>query len=121
MKYEWLDSYLLEKPGAEKDYKLEWNAYRYMIRGKMFVMFGGDKHGKPIYTFKLEPDFGQFLRQQHKEIVPGYYMNKDHWNSLYIDGDVPDKVVKEMADRAYNVLLSSLPRKVQAEIQQATK
>ena len=121
MKYEWLDSYLLEKPGAEKDYKLEWNAYRYMIRGKMFVMFGGDKHGKPIYTFKLEPDFGQFLRQQHKEIVPGYYMNKDHWNSLYIDGDVPDDVVKEMADRAYNVLLSSLPRKVQAEIQQATK
>ena len=116
MKYEWLDGYLLEKPGAHKDYKPEWDAARYMIRGKMFVMFGGDKYGKPIYTFKLEPGFGQFLRQQYKDIVPGYYMNKDHWSSLYVGGDVTDSVVKEMADMAYNVLLATLPQKTQKEI-----
>ena len=116
MQYDWLDRYLLEKPGAHKDYKPEWDATRYMIRDKMFVMFGGDKTGKPIYTFKLEPDFGQFLRQQYKEIIPGYYMNKDHWNSLYTDGGVPDDIVKEMADRAYKILLASLPRKAQKEI-----
>ena len=65
MKYEWLDEYCLAKKGAEKDHKLEWNATRYMIRGKMFAMQGGDKHGKPIITVKLEPLFGELLRKQY--------------------------------------------------------
>ena len=116
MKYEWLDAYCLAKKGAEKDFKAEWNATRYMIRGKMFAMQGGDKYGKPIITVKLEPLFGELLRKQYKDIVPGYYMNKDHWNSLYLDGDVPDDVLRDMLDKAYNILLASLSKKAQDEI-----
>lgn len=116
MKYEWTDAYCLSKTGAEKDYKLEWNATRYMIRGKMFAMQGGDKEGKAILTIKLEPSFGAFLRSQHKDIVPGYYMNKEHWNSLYLDGDVPDDVVREMLDQAHRLILESFSKKVQKEI-----
>ncbi|MEI6580467.1 MAG: MmcQ/YjbR family DNA-binding protein [Eubacteriales bacterium] len=110
MKYEWLDEYCLSKKGAEKDFKLEWNATRYMIRGKMFAMQGGDKYSKPIITVKLEPLFGELLRKQYKDIIPGYYMNKEHWNSLYLDGDVPDDVLKDMLDKAYNILLASLSK-----------
>ncbi len=116
MKYEWLDAYCLAKKGAEKDIKAEWNATRYMIRGKMFAMQGGDKYGKPIITVKLEPLFGELLRKQYKDIVPGYYMNKDHWNSLYLDGNVPDVVLRDMLDKAYVILLASLSKKVQDEI-----
>lgn len=116
MKYEWLDEYCLSKKGAEKDFKVEWNATRYMIRGKMFAMQGGDKYSKPIITVKLEPLFGELLRKQYKDIIPGYYMNKEHWNSLYLDGDVPDDVLKDMLDKAYNILLASLSKKVQNEI-----
>jgi predicted DNA-binding protein (MmcQ/YjbR family) len=76
MKYAWMDEYCLAKKGVEKDYKPEWNATRYMIKGKMFVMQGGDKEGKPIVTVKLEPEHGEFLRKQYKDIIPGYYMNK---------------------------------------------
>ncbi len=115
--YDWLDAYMLEKPGAEKDFKEEWNATRYMIRGKMFAMRGGDKYGKPIITFKLEPEFGHLLRQQYEgDIVPGYYMNKEHWNSMYLEGAVPDEVARDMADRSHSLILASLSKKLQREI-----
>jgi len=116
MRYEWLDKYCISHKGVEKDFKLEWNATRYMVRGKMFAMQGGDKEGKPIITVKLEPMFGDLLRNQYKDIVPGYYMNKEHWNSLYLDGDVPDDVLKDMLGRSYSIVLGSLSQKVQKEI-----
>ena len=119
MKYQWADEYCLSKKGVEKDFKVEWNATRYMIRGKMFAMQGGDKYGKPILTIKLEPMFGELLRGQYKDIIPGYYMNKVHWNSLYLEGDVPDDVLKNMLDNAYKIVFSSLPKKVQNEILEA--
>jgi predicted DNA-binding protein (MmcQ/YjbR family) len=117
MKYEWLDEYCLAQVGATKEYKPEWNATRYMIGGKMFALSGGDKDEKPIMTLKLDPAFGDMLRQQYKDIVPGYYMNKDHWNSLYLYGDVPDDVVKTMVVASYQLIFQSLSKKVQKEIE----
>lgn len=116
MKYEWLDDYCLSKKGSEKDYKVEWDATRYLIKGKMFAMQGGDKDKKAIITVKCEPLFGQLMRQQHQHIVPGYYMNKEHWNSVYLEGDVPEDVLKQMIDMSYQLVLKSLSKKLQKEI-----
>ncbi len=116
MKYEWLGEYCLSKKGAEKDYQEEWEATRYLIRGKIFVMQGGDKEGKPIITIKCEPSFGRFLRDEYEDIIPGYHMNKEHWNSVYIGGKVPDDVVKQMIDMSYRLILGSLSKKAQKEI-----
>ncbi|MBM7868495.1 MmcQ/YjbR family DNA-binding protein [Heliobacterium gestii] len=116
MKYSWLDQYCLNKKGAEKDFQVEWNATRYMIRGKMFALQGCNKENKPIITVKLDPMYGDFLRRQYKDIVPGYYMNKTHWNSLSLDGDVPDDVVKDMLDKSHELIFNSLSKKVQKEI-----
>jgi len=116
MKYEWLDEHLLNKPGVHKDYKVEWSMIRYMVRGKMFVTQGGDNHGKPILTLKLRPEHGAVLRQQYKDIIPGYYMNKEHWNSIYLEGDVPDDVVRQMADEAYELIFAGLTKSAQKEI-----
>ena len=98
MPYPWIDAYCLSKKGVVKDYKEEWEATRYQVGGKMFAMQGGDKEGNPIFTLKLPPDFGRFLRQQYPDIVPGYYMNKEHWNSLFLHGAVPHALVREMID-----------------------
>lgn len=116
MRYEWLSEYCLEKPGAEKDFKPEWDAFRYMVGGRMFLMEGGDKHGTPIVTLRLEPLRGDMLRAQYEKIIPGYYMNKTHWNSIYRDGDVPDDLVKSMIDESYRLIFSSLTKKAQREI-----
>ena len=53
-------------------------------------MLGGDKFGKPIATVKSSRH-STISQEQYKDIVPGYYMNKEHWNSLYLEGDVPDE------------------------------
>lgn len=116
MRYEWIDEYCLSKLGVEKDYKIEWNAIRYMINKKMFAMQYGDKEGKPIISVKLEPMFGELLRSNYRDIVPGYYMNKVHWNSLYLEGDVPDEVLKDMLDQSYQLIFTSLSKKIQKEI-----
>ena len=117
MKYPWLDEYCLSKVGARKDYKLEWEATRYLLGDKMFAMIGANKEGKAIFTFKLEPNHGQLMRAQYAgDITAGYYMNKDHWNSMLLDGSVPDDIVRDLVDSAHRVLLESLPKKVQKEL-----
>ncbi|GAA0722588.1 MmcQ/YjbR family DNA-binding protein [Clostridium malenominatum] len=116
MRYGWLDEYCLSKKAAEKDFKVEWNATRYLIGGKMFLMQGGDKNKKAIATMKCEPTFGQLLREKYEHIIPGYYMNKEHWNSVYLEGDVSDDILKQMIDMSYELVLNSLSKKKIQEI-----
>ena len=59
-----IDEYCINKKSTEKDFKVEWNATRYLIRGKMFVMQCGDEEGTLIITKKCEPTFGRFLRNK---------------------------------------------------------
>ena len=117
MKYPWIDAYLLQKPAVQKDFKEEWGWYRYQIGGKLFAAVCLDETGKPYYiTLKLEPMDGDFCRQQYPDVLPGYYMNKVHWNSIKPDKGVPYEVIKDMCERGYNLILNSLPKKVQKEI-----
>ena len=114
--YTWLDEYLLSKKEAHKDFKVEWQWHRYLIKDKMFGAMCTDKEGRPIVTIKCEPTVGNLLRSQYNDIVPGYYMNKEHWNSVYLEGNVPDEVLKNMIDMSYRLVLNSFSKKVQSEI-----
>lgn len=117
MKYIWMDEYLLAKKGVTRDFKAEWNWERYMIGGKMFAAVCMDENGKPsLITLKLEPAEGEFWRGQYEDVIPGYYMNKVHWNSIKADGDVPDKILQEMLDRSYRLVWKGLPKKEQKRL-----
>ena len=117
MKYGWIDEFLLAKPGVTKDLQPEWNWIRYQIGGKMFAAICRDDEDKPVYiTLKLDPLEGDFMRKQYEDIIPGYYMNKVHWNSVKADGNVPDDVLKDLLDKAYRIVLGSLTKKKQKEI-----
>lgn len=117
MSYPWFDDYCLTKAGAAKDYKAEWEAERFFLGGKLFAIKHTDKHGRPIISLKCEPAFGHMLREQYApHIVPGYHMNKEHWNSVYIDGGVPDGILKQMADMSYLLVLASLTRKQRQQL-----
>lgn len=116
MNYQWIDTYMLTKKGATKDYKEEWNWNRYLIGGKIFGAILTYKDGRPMITLKCEPSFGSMLRENYEDIIEGYYMNKVHWNSVFLDGNVPDDVIKQMIDMSYNLVLGSLSKKVQKEI-----
>ena len=79
------------------------------------ICLGDD--GKAVYiTVKLEPLHGELLRKEYGDVIPGYYMNKLHWNSVRPDGAVPDGVLKEMLDESYRLILHSLSKKRQREL-----
>lgn len=117
MRYQWIDEYLLNKRSVTKDLQSDWNWIRYHIGGKMFAAVCLDSDDKPYYiTLKLEPEEGNFLRQQFEDILPGYYMNKQHWNSVKPDGKVPDDLLKDLLDKSYLLVLKSFSGKKQREI-----
>ena len=116
MKYEWIYDYVKSLKGAQVEFKKEWEVNRFMIRDKMFGMVGGDNEGNPIITLKLKPENGQLLRDAYNDIKPGYYMNKEHWNSVYMEGIVPDEVVKDMVNESYSLIFGAFSKKVQKEI-----
>lgn len=117
MRYNWIDEYLMSKKGVTKDYKLEWNWIRYHIGDKMFVAICLDSNNNPHYiTLKSDPVESDFLRKEYEDIIPGYYMNKTHWNSINPDGEVPDEMMKDLLDKAYQLVLNGLSKKKQAEI-----
>ena len=118
MRYLWLDDFLMNKPFVTKDIQKDWNWIRYQIGGKMFAAVCLEwGTNKPYYiTLKLEPSEGDFLRQQYEDIIPGYYMNKTHWNSVKPDGNVPDDLLKDMLNKSYFLVWSGFSRKEQKEI-----
>ena len=104
MPYPWIDDDLLQKPGVTKDLQPDWNWIRYQIGGKLFAAVCLDDQNQPYYiTLKLDPAEGDFLRGQYEDILPGYYMNKTHWNSVILDGTVPDEEVRSMIARSYDL------------------
>lgn len=117
----WLDELLLKQPGTVKEFNPAWQAYKYMLRDKMYAYIGmNDKICRPILTLKLEPAFSELLRSQHEDIVPGYYMNKIHWSTVYLDSTVPDELLADIVVSSYKELLSSLSKKAQLEIMEGS-
>lgn len=117
MRYTWMDEYLFEKPGVTKDFQADWHWIRYHVGGKMFAALCLDGEDKPYYiTIKLEPLEGEFWRGQYEDVIPGYYMNKVHWNSIRPDGAVPDDILRDMLDKSYALVLAGFSRKRQREI-----
>ena len=117
MKYLWIDEYCLNKKGIVKDYQMEWEATRYLLAGKMVAMIGQNKEKKDIISLKLDPVYGQFLRSEYKDIVPGYYLNKEHWNSIDLSGDLADDLLRELIDQSYELIFKSLTKSKQKEIE----
>ena len=119
--YQWLDEHLQKQPATEKEFQPAWQAYRYLLRGRMFAYIGiNDQNGRPVVPLKLEPAFSDMLRREYEDIVPGYYMNKLHWSTVYLDGEVPREVVTDLAEASHKLMFSSLSKKAQREILENT-
>ncbi|MDR2122754.1 MAG: MmcQ/YjbR family DNA-binding protein [Flavobacteriaceae bacterium] len=117
MRYDFIQAYCLAKKGAEEDWKEEWDAIRYSVCGKMFALVGNDREGKSVISVKHDPEYGEELREKYPvDIAPPYYLNKTHWSSLSLNGNVPEEVLKQMLDGSYELIFNSLSKKVRNEI-----
>lgn len=121
-KYDWLDAFLLSMPGAERDFKVEWQWHRYLVGGKMFaaVCQPGPQYEdydcRELVTLKCEPLLAEALRSEYPDIIPGFYMDKRNWNSVFLDGETPEDVLRNLCARSHNLVFSKLTKKAQREI-----
>ena len=75
----------------------------------MFALITEDK--KPLHiNLKCDPDEAQILRGMHKSIIPGYHMNKEHWNTIILDGSLPDELIYKFIDDSYNLVVKGLKK-----------
>lgn len=116
MKYPWVDEYLLAKRAVEKDFQQDWNWIRYKIDGKMFAAICLEGEKARFITLKLPPEEGELLRKQYPDVLPGYYMNHLHWNSVCACGEVPQEVLRTMLDHAYLTVMHGLSKRRQREL-----
>ncbi len=122
MNYPWLDEYLMAKPGAEQDFKLEWGWRRYMVRGKLFaaVCAPGPEHkvygGHELVNLKCDPRMSELFRAQYPEVLPGFYCDKRLWIAALLDGALPEDVLRDLCDQSYRLVVEKLPKYVQKEL-----
>ncbi len=111
-KYQWLLEQKNLYIGMNLDYKQEWEAYRFLLNGKMFAMIGQNKEGQDILTVKGIPEKNEQYRTMYDCIVPGYYMNKEHWISICLqDRDVDNEFIHERLLDSYQLIFQKLPKK----------
>ncbi len=125
--YAWLDGYLLSRPGAVKDYKAEWEWMRYQVGGKLFAAIcqPGPEYSqydcRELISLKCEPELSELFRTQYADVIPGFYMDKRNWNSIYLDGEVPEDVLRGMCERSYALVFGKLTKKEQREITESAQ
>lgn len=111
-----LHAVCLSLTGVTHDYQPAWHADRYHIGGKMFALIGGDSKGQPILTLKCNPVRAEELREMSEGIIPGYHMNKTHWNSIYLDSPLSYDLVENLIQHSYQLVFNKLPKKMQKEL-----
>lgn len=110
MKYQEVKKLLLNKPEAELDYPFGPDVEVFKIQKKMFATIGRHE-GYDRINLKCDPDEALALRDIFDAVIPGYHMNKKHWNTIILDGSIPTFEIERMIDNSYALVVKSLTRK----------
>src|SRR5881392_233519 len=87
----------------------------FKVKGKMFALAPLDEV-PPRVNLKCDPDLALELRDRYEQVRPGYHMNKKHWNTVEIEGGIPEAELRKMIDHSYDLVVQSLPRASRAKI-----
>jgi predicted DNA-binding protein (MmcQ/YjbR family) len=103
-----LRDHCLSFTGAEETFPFGPNTAVFKVGGKMFALTR--LAATPLtVSLKCDPGLAEALRQAHAAVLPGYHLNKRHWNTVIINGSLPDEMVKDMIEDSYDLVVSKLP------------
>ena len=106
-------NYCLAKPNVIEDFPFDETTLVFKVCGKIFALT--DLEGEFSINLKCEPEKALALREQYSCVLPGYHMNKRHWNTVIVDGRIDDTTLTEMIDDSYNLVVASLTLKIRKE------
>jgi len=104
-----LRKYCLSKKGAEEDFPFDFSILTFKVFNKIFALTDINSSVLRI-NLKCSPEHAIHLRNIYPEITPGYHMNKRHWNTILIDGSIPDAEIFLMIDQSYELVLQGLKK-----------
>ncbi|MGE4289535.1 MAG: MmcQ/YjbR family DNA-binding protein [Salinivirgaceae bacterium] len=110
MNIEAIRTYCLNKKGTEEAMPFGDDTLVFKVMGKMFALT--NLEGELTLNLKCDPDLALDLREQYPAVLPGYHMNKQHWNTIVMDGSVSKKQVCEWIDLSYDLVVGSLTKKI---------
>ncbi|MBS4066669.1 MAG: MmcQ/YjbR family DNA-binding protein [Chitinophagaceae bacterium] len=103
MNIETIRDYCLSKEGAEETLPFGPHVLVYKVNSKAFLLLPLDEESLR-FNVKCDPDLALELREQYSSVHPGYHMNKRHWNTVFVDGSIPYKLIKEWIDHSYDLV-----------------
>ncbi len=110
-------SYLAGKPEAVEDYPFGPDVLVLKIAGKMFATLSETPGHAARINLKCDPDEAVMLRDIFSGVLPGYHMNKRHWNTIVLDGSIPRGEIERMIDNSYSLVVAGLPRRQRQALQ----
>ena len=114
MNIEELRAYCIKKPGVTEEFPFDETTLVFKVKGKMFALT--DLEDQFSVNLKFTPEDCIELRESYSAVLPGYHMNKKHWNTVYIDGTISDDIIYGWIDASYNLVVKKLTKKKQAEL-----
>ena len=110
MDIEQLRDYCLSKPLTEEGLPFGPNVLVFKVKGKIFLLASLDTP-QLQFNVKCNPELAEELREQYSCVIPGFHMNKKHWNTIIPDGSVPTAQLKEWIDHSYDLIFKSVKTK----------
>ena len=115
MNIESLLTYCLSKKGVEECLPFGPDTLVFKVGGKLFLLAG--LNAVPLqFNVKCDPENAVLLREQYACVLPGYHMNKEHWNTIICDGTASEKLLQQWIDDSYELVFDSLPKKLKQQI-----
>lgn len=114
MNIEEFTEYCMQKPGVTGEFPFDATTLVFKVMGKMWALT--NLEGDWSIVLKCDPERAIELREQYPAIQGAYHMNKTHWNSLYMDGSLNNKLVQELADHSYQLVVDKLPVKLKQNL-----
>lgn len=110
-----LRAWCLRQPGAVEEFPFGPETAVFKVAGKIFALSALE--GTPLeVSVKCEPELAVQLRATYPAIRPGYHLPKRHWNTLTLDGSLPDELVRDLVEDSYDLIVSLLPKRVREEL-----
>lgn len=110
MNIEELREYCLSKPESVESLPFDESTLVFKVCDKMFALT--DLEGEFSVSLKCEPERAVELREEYSCVIPGFHMNKNHWNTIIIDDSLSDIMIKEWIDISYNLVVAKLSKKI---------
>lgn len=106
-------------PGSAEDYPFDEDTLVFKVTGKIFILVTLEK--ELSINVKCDPEKAIEYRASYPSVIPGYHMNKTHWNTVFIDGSIDDEVIFKMIEHSYDLVVKSLTKSARKELEDLSK